>query len=176
MRAACASTYACACMHALFSIKKLKNSEKYFQIFHTKIKLKIIIFKNSKFSFKGGFVPDIFAGATALKWFQTPSLLEFSSPNGPKNQCVNLRKDLRFFIIIPPLYSSAQIERNVLEQFERFYLQRNTCSQTMFRRPGLVITKGSNNVTTYLKVQLSTFTIHYQAHGYQLNITQLTYC
>ena len=28
-----------------------------------------IIFKNSKFSFKGGFVPDIFAGATALKWF-----------------------------------------------------------------------------------------------------------
>ena len=40
----------------------LKNSEKYFQIFHEKIKLKIIILKNSKFSFKGGFVPDIFAG------------------------------------------------------------------------------------------------------------------
>ena len=36
----------------------LKKSEKYFQIFHKKIKLKIIIFKNSKFSFKGGFVQD----------------------------------------------------------------------------------------------------------------------
>ena len=31
--------------------------------------MKIIIFKNEKISFKGGFVPDIFAGATDLKWF-----------------------------------------------------------------------------------------------------------
>ena len=73
MRHARAHMRAHACMRIFQlmtpSICTLKNSEKYFQIFHKKIKLKIIIFKNSKFSFKGGFVPDIFSGATALKWF-----------------------------------------------------------------------------------------------------------
>ena len=42
----------------------LKNSEKYFQIFHKKIKLKINIFKNSKFSFKWGIVPRFHMNVT----------------------------------------------------------------------------------------------------------------
>ena len=54
-------------MHAHFSIDDpldmyLKKLRKIFPNVHPKIKLKIIIFKNSKLSFKGGFVPDIFAG------------------------------------------------------------------------------------------------------------------
>ena len=37
-------------------------------------------------------------------------VLDFSSPNGPKNQCANLRKDLTFFIVIPPPSGEAALE------------------------------------------------------------------
>ena len=84
-------------------IYTFKNSEKYFQIFHKKIKLKIIIFKNSTFSFKGRFVPDIFAGATALKWFQTPSLLVFLPKWAKEPMCKFVQRSDIFYHYTPPL-------------------------------------------------------------------------
>ena len=86
MRHARARMHVHACMR-IFQLMTplictLKNSEKYFQIFHKKIKLKIIIFKNSKFSFKGDLSrtfsqePQLLNGFRPLVFYSFPPQMD----------------------------------------------------------------------------------------------------